>query len=119
MAGLVSVSVAEPFYPYPAVLPLVEVKFLLGFVRGLNTDLPLAVQAGWVVVGFAVSQLVPTGTGPVGSMASVWSRPHAEVLLEAELCKLEVPADTALVSVDWGRVLRLLLDLLGRYFAGG
>lgn len=87
--------------PYPDTFPAHEVAVLLPILRGKVPPGSEAVHAGWVVVGFGLSQILPVD-GEVKSLSLTGS----EV---ANLLDVEVGTAAA---VPWDKIIAFLLPLI-------
>ena len=109
-------TVENGFYPYPPNLPISEAKYLLSKLRGQVIERHLAVQAAWVVAGYAASQLIGASE-EVPTSLPLLATEDAEQVLEVHLSRLEFPARTALAALDWRLVLQLLLKIVGDWLS--
>lgn len=93
-------------YPYPTQFPTEEVGVLLPILRGKVPPTDMAVQAGWVIVGYGASQLKP---GQVTISEALYTPDGLANSLEQAMTA-GVPH--ASIALPWETILPLLSNLL-------
>lgn len=90
------------FYPYPPNLPVEEGKYLAPLLRGtVPDDIPKAIQAGWVVAGYAASVFVPASP-PIGILSEMQVADYLETLGDAK----------AAAAVPWDLILPIITNFI-------
>ena len=103
--------------PYPSSFPVAETGALIAAIRGTSADLPVAIHAGWVVAGYALSQVIPVAQGPsvlpVARTTSTPGTPVTEEDLANCLERMQASHQTGAASaIDWQSILGILLPLV-------
>ena len=100
----------ENFYPYPPSMPIEEVRYLLGFLRKQDPELPQAVHALWCLAGYAASQI----TAAPGVLSITVTVGDPEKQLERELSAVE-SGPTEMAGLDWRTIMKLAMSVLAKW----
>ncbi len=90
------------FYSYPSSLPVEEGKYLAPILRGtVPDDLPKALQAAWVIQGYAMNAFIPVP-------------PPITVMSELQVADVfdDLGNPTTSASIPWDLILPIISNLL-------
>lgn len=102
------------FYPYPTEFPKEEIAYLLPLLRGQKPDdINLAVQAGWVLVGYGKKQLTgAAANGQFKPLAVVSAKRRDAALLALENSLAVSVKDVDAKAIPWELVLSIAWPLI-------
>jgi len=104
---------SHKLYPvYPDSFPIEALQVYLDILKGTTSDVPCYVHAGWIVVGYALNQVVPH-TDAVAATADAVPYTKAEL---AEVLEKAVNVKGGLTDwatlIDWKKLAKTVLLLI-------
>jgi len=103
---------SHKLYPvYPDSFPVEALQVYLDILKGTTSDVPCYVHAGWIIVGYALNQVVPH-TDAVAATADAVPYTKAELVEVLEKATAKTGPGDWLPVIDWKKLAKTILLLI-------